>query len=129
MTVARPRPDFEAYEHATRIPLEQAANEASQMLGAKLVAYMCGVSETRAVRDWARGTRVPHEPIPERLRVMLRLAKFIADHDSPGVAQAWFQGLNPQLDDRSPARLIREGDLAEVGPQVVAAARAFVVGG
>jgi hypothetical protein len=60
---------------------------------------------------------------------MLRLAKFIADHDSPGVAQAWFQGLNPQLDDRSPARLIREGDLAEVGPQVVAAARAFVVGG
>jgi hypothetical protein len=28
-----------------------------------------------------------------------------------------------------PARLLREGDIAEVGPEVVAAARAFVVGG
>jgi hypothetical protein len=45
------------------------------------------------------------------------------------VAQAWFQGLNPQLGDRSPARLLREGDLAEVGPEIVAAARAFVIGG
>jgi hypothetical protein len=45
------------------------------------------------------------------------------------VAQAWFQGLNPQLDDGSPARLLREGDLDEVGPLVVAAARAFLVGG
>jgi hypothetical protein len=53
----------------------------------------------------------------------------IADIDSPGVAQAWFQGLNPQLHDRSPARLLREGELDEVGPQVVAAARAFNVGG
>jgi hypothetical protein len=45
------------------------------------------------------------------------------------VVQAWFQGLNPHLDDRSPARLLREGDLAEVGPMVLAAARAFQVGG
>jgi hypothetical protein len=45
------------------------------------------------------------------------------------VAQAWFQGLNPQLEDRSPARLLREGDLDDVGPQILAAARAFAVGG
>jgi len=38
-------------------------------------------------------------------------------------------GLNPQLDDRSPARLLREGEIHEVGPEIVAAARAFVVGG
>jgi len=35
---------------------------------------------------------------------------------TPTVVQAWFQGLNPQLEDRSPARLLREGDLDEVGP-------------
>jgi hypothetical protein len=45
------------------------------------------------------------------------------------VARAWFQGLNPQLGDRSPARLLREGDLDEVGPEVIGAERAFLVGG
>ncbi len=39
------------------------------------------------------------------------------------------QGLNPQLDDRSPARLLREGDIDETGPEVIAAERAFLVGG
>jgi hypothetical protein len=53
----------------------------------------------------------------------------IAEVDGPEVARAWFQGLNPQLDDRSPARLLREGDIDEVGPDVIAAERAFLVGG
>jgi len=59
----------------------------------------------------------------------LHVALLIARHDSARVAQAWFQGLNPQLDDRSPARLLREGELDEVGPLVLSAARAFVSGG
>jgi hypothetical protein len=53
----------------------------------------------------------------------------LADADSPQIAQAWFQGLNPQLNDRSPARILREGELEEVGPAVIAAARAFLIGG
>jgi len=53
----------------------------------------------------------------------------LADRDDPRVVQAWFAGLNPQLDDRSPARLLREGDLHEVGPLVIGAARAFLAGG
>ena len=53
----------------------------------------------------------------------------LADTDGAEVARAWFQGLNPQLEDRSPARLLREGDIDDVGPQVIAAERAFLVGG
>ena len=53
----------------------------------------------------------------------------IGERDSHEIAQAWFMGLNPQLNDRSPARLLREGALDEVGPEIIAAARAFVVGG
>jgi hypothetical protein len=34
-----------------------------------------------------------------------------------------------QLDDQSPARLLREGDIDEVGPEIIAAERAFLVGG
>jgi len=125
----RPRPDLAAYDRAMRVELTQAVGEASRLLGPKLVAYICGVTETRSVKAWAEGEHVPRDPLPERIRLALWVASLIADHDNERVAQSWFQGLNPQLDDRSPARLLREGNIAEVGPDVVAAARAFVVGG
>lgn len=123
------RPDLEAYERAARIPFPVVVKELSELLGPKLVAYIAGVRETRAVWQWAEGDREARVPIPRRLRLALQVALLIARHDSHEVAQAWFQGLNPQLEDRSPARLLREGDLDEIGPQVLSAARAFVSGG
>jgi hypothetical protein len=61
----------------------------------------------------------------QRLRLAHQIASLIAEKDNPGVVQAWFQGLNPQLDDRSPARLLRDGELDDAGPKVLTAARAF----
>jgi hypothetical protein len=124
-----PRPDLGAHEQAARLPFPAVVKELSVLLGPKLVAYLAGVRETRAVREWEKSVRSPRDPIPQRLRLALQVAMLIAQHDSPGVVQAWFQGLNPQLDDRSPARLLREGDLHEVGPEVLSAARAFTTGG
>jgi hypothetical protein len=124
-----PKPDLEAYERAARLPFESVVKELSVLLGPKLVAYLAGVRETRAVREWEKGVREARDPIPQRLRLALQVAMLIARHDSPSVVQAWFQGLNPQLDDRSPARLLREGELDEVGPAVLSAARAFTAGG
>ena len=49
--------------------------------------------------------------------------------DSPAVAQAWFLGMNPLLDDRSPLLLLSDGDLDEAQPAVMGAARAFVAAG
>lgn len=124
-----PRPDLAAYERALRLELPVAVKDLRDLLGARLVAYIAGVTETRAVHEWADGSRDPRPVVADRLRFALRVAGFIAEHDGPSVTQAWFQGLNPQLDDRSPARLLREGDLEEVGPLILSAARAFVVGG
>jgi hypothetical protein len=86
------------------------------------------VGETRAVHEWADGTRRPSEQTQRRLRFALRVPLPIAEADSAEIAQAWFQGLNPQLDDRAPARLLRDGGLEEVGPAIVAAERAFLIG-
>ena len=44
-----------------------------------------------------------------RLRVAYEVAALLVKRDSPETAQAWFQGLNPELGDQSPARLLREG--------------------
>jgi len=86
------------------------------------------VRETRAVSRWAGGTREPSAEVQNRLRVALQIAVTIAASETPRIAQAWFQGLNPQLDDRSPARLLREGDIDEVGPAAITAAHAFLIG-
>jgi hypothetical protein len=37
-------------------------------------------------------------------------------------------GLNPELTDRVPIRLLRDGDLAVVGPEILGAVRAFLAG-
>lgn len=126
-TVARP--DYEAHTRAIRLPLPEAATELSRILGLKLTAYLGSVKETRAVSEWAAGSREPSAGVQRRLRLALQVADAIARVDGDEVARAWFQGLNPQLGDRSPARLLREGDLDEVGPEVVGAARAFLAGG
>jgi hypothetical protein len=49
--------------------------------------------------------------------------------DTNGAGYAYLPRRRHDLDDRSPARLLREGTLDETGPQVLAAARAFLVGG
>jgi hypothetical protein len=129
MAIAQPRPDLEAHAHSVRADFATVADEVRQVLGARLAAYVGGVKETRAVHEWAEEDRRPSEITQRRLRLALQVATMIATADGAEVAQAWFQGLNPQLDDRSPARLLREGDLDEVGPLVISAARAFLVGG
>jgi hypothetical protein len=113
-----------------REPFDVVVAQLRDLLTPRLVAYVAGVRETRAVHQWADGVReVKSAEVEDRLRLALQLALLLNESDSPRVVQAWFQGLNPHLDDRSPARLLREGELDEVGPLVLGAARAFQVGG
>jgi hypothetical protein len=124
------KPDLDAYNNAMSMTTAELVTALRDLLGAKLVAYLGKVKETRAVRQWADGTRSIANPIDvDRLRVAYRAAAVITARDSSEIAQAWFQGLNPLLDDRSPARILREGDLEEVGPQVLTAARQFAAVG
>lgn len=120
------RPDLAAYEDSVRTDIAVIVKELREILGPRLVAFIAGVTETRAVHEWADGEReIRSDDTVARLRLAYRIAKLITDRDHPEIAQAWLQGLNPKLDDRSPARLLRDGDVEDVGPDVLAAARAF----
>lgn len=125
---AHARPDLAAHQVAMRSGTKEVASQLVEILGAKLVAYIAGVGETRAVRQWMVGERNPQPGSLVRLREALVVAKMIATNDSAATAQAWFVGLNPQLDDRSPARMLRDGD-DDTFAMVRGAARAFLVGG
>jgi hypothetical protein len=126
-TVARP--ELRAHDQAVRLPFPALVAELRDILGVRLVAYVGSVKETRAVNEWSEGTRAPGVRTRQRLRESYVVASMLAQADPPEVVRAWFEGLNPLLDDRSPARLMREGKVDDVAPLVLAAARAFLANG
>lgn len=123
------RADLRAYEDSVRLSTPDLVGALRDLLGARLVAYLGEVKETRAVRQWAEGTRTPSDEVVRRLREAYRVAAFLRQTDAGEVVQVWFQGTNPRLDDVAPARLLREGDLEDAAPRVLAAARAFSAAG
>lgn len=112
-----------------RIDLAEVATLLSDLLGTPLVAHIGGVQETRAVRQWAEGSRGSSATTERRLRLALQVALMIEAADGPDVARAWMVGMNPILDDEAPASVIRDGDLDESGPRVIGAARSFLATG
>lgn len=92
-------------------------------LGSALTAHIAGV-DRRTVNRWAEGTaaRASGEA---NLRVAFQVFQLIQTVDAPQTVRAWFMGMNPQLDDVSPAEALAQGQHREV----MAAARAFVAGG
>jgi hypothetical protein len=102
------------------------------IIGRKLTAYIAGV-DVRTVDRWVQGASPqgssPYGEADARLRFTYRVIVPLADHDKPAVVQSWLTGLNPELKDRTPIRLLREQDLEAVGPELLGAVRAFIAEG
>jgi hypothetical protein len=122
-----PRPDLLAYREATTLEFPKLVTELTGIVGKKLTAYIASMKDARAVDRWMAGSE-SYKGVEERLRLAYRLAKMIGDHEGPRVVQAWLTGLNPDLNDRVPIRLLREGNVETVGPELLGAARAFLAG-
>jgi hypothetical protein len=118
--------DASAHRVSIKGSIADVTQQLTDILGAQLVAYIGSVKETRAVREWIAGTRVPRGDTSQRVRFAYRVAKCIADADGAETAQAWFQGLNPMIGNVSPARLIRTGDLGTDGPRIIEAEEHFL---
>jgi len=106
-----------------------AVDSLVQLIGAQLTAYIGEVKETRAVRKWIEGDRAPHPFIQSKIGLALQAAQILQEAGEGPVIDAWFQGLNPALGDRSPAELIHDAkkvDFSRVGREILAAAREFV---
>jgi hypothetical protein len=107
------------------VEIKDVARYLQEALGQKLVAYMADVSDPKRVGRWAQGAQAPRDEAERRLRAAFQIFHLLFAEESAHVVRAWFIGMNPQLDDDSPAEAIREGRLKEA----LAAAKAFVTGG
>lgn len=96
-----------------------------EVLTRKLIAYMTGVKDAKTVGRWASGARNPDREIESRLRAIHQIFQLLQAEESPHTVRAWFIGMNPQLDDDSPAVAIREGRAKDV----LVAAKSWIAGG
>lgn len=123
-----PRPDLRAYREAQTLPLSDLVKGLVTITGKKLVAYVGKAKDTRAVDRWMQGSQ-PYREAEPKLRLTYHVARMLNDHEAKRVVQSWLTGINPELDDRVPIRMLREGNPDEVGPEILRAARAFLAGG
>lgn len=115
----------DAHRKSVEFEISDVARFLQETLGQKLVAYMTNVSDAKTVGKWAKGENVPRAEVQNQLRAAFQVFHLLQSEENPHTVRAWFVGMNPQLDDESPADAIREGKLKDV----VVAARAYLAGG
>ena len=115
----------QAHRKAVESSTPDVVASLQEVLGQKLVAHIAGVSDPRTVARWAAGERAPRAEYEQRLRCAYQTFQLLLAEESPHTVRAWFLGLNPQLDDQSPAQSIRDGQFRDV----LVAAKAFLAGG
>lgn len=80
---------------------------------------------TKPSHGWMNGATKPSLQHERRLRCAYQIFEMLKGVEAGPTIRAWFMGMNPQLNDNSPAEAIVEGLLKEA----LAAARAFRAGG
>ena len=95
-----------------------------EMLGPGLMSLTMGVDST-TVERWIKESSAPSLDNEKRIRTAYQIFSLLKPVEASATIRAWFMGMNPQLEDLSPAEAIAEGKLREA----LAAARAFLAGG
>lgn len=105
------------------VTAQEAARFLSEHLGRQLLAITID-ADPSSVDRWVKGAR-PQLSAERRILAAYAVWQVVATVEAAATVRAWFMGMNPQLDDLSPAEAIA----ADNGRDALAAARAFVQGG
>lgn len=109
---------------ASDVGLADQVAALKSLLGPRLMAVTIGV-DLVTVDRWIAGQTKPRLENEKRIHTAYQIYDLLKPVDASPTIRAWFMGMNPQLEDRSPSEAIAEGDLRAV----LAAARAFLAGG
>lgn len=112
----------QAHGRAIRATAREATGVVLAALSRRLLAYMVDI-DARTVSRWAAGqTTDLRDGHDQRLRAIAEVVLLLGAVEDQATISSWFLGLNPLLDDVSPAEAIRAGRLMEA----LGAARTFL---
>lgn len=87
---------------------ERQLEEVVRILGSRLVAYITGQPSTSEIHAWLGKAEIDEGSL-KRLEILEKMTTKLGQAgDGNRMLQAWFLGMNPTLNNVSPARLIRE---------------------
>lgn len=113
------------HRETTEASIDDVVRFLQELFGQKLVAIMAGVSDPKSVGRWASKETTPRTEADRRLRDTSVIVRLLLTEESPHTVRAWFVGLNPQLDDESPAHAISKGRTRDA----LVAAKSYLAGG
>ena len=118
---------IKSHRKAINMSLEDMANNLVKVLGRVLVAGIVGVRNPKTVSRWANGDveSVRDRYSEERLLALHQIVNFLQEYETDDTIRAFMIGMNPTLDDSSPASQLKNGHYADV----MGAAKVLVTGG
>ena len=119
--VPRARIVRDAHAHAVELGISDIAAALQTQLGQALLGVIVNKTE-RTLTRWTKAAVRPPHASEQLLRDTFQVVELLTSAESADVARAWFMGMNPQLDDESPAEALSTGRARDV----MAAARAFI---
>lgn len=122
--VPRQRAQRNAHARSVELGINDVTATLQSQLGQALLSVIVG-RDTRTVARWVSGDVQPPQASEQRLRDTLQIMTLLTTTDAVSVARAWFMGMNPQLNDETPAEALADGRAREV----LGAARAFINAG
>ena len=122
--VPRARIVRDAHAHAVELGVSDIAAALQTQLGQALLGVIVNKTE-RTLTRWTKAAVRPPHASEQLLRDTFQVFELLASAESADVARAWFMGMNPQLDDESPAEALSTGRARDV----MSAARAFINAG
>lgn len=112
------------HKQATQLDISDIVAHLLAHLGPTMTTALADKS-IQTLRRYAKGATSVPEDAEKRLRDAHMIFTYIEQVDAPATVRAWFMGMNPQLEDRSPVEVLVDGHPNDV----LAAAKAFVTGG
>lgn len=112
--------DRKPYRLSITKPISEVAQQLLDVLGPKLTAYVVGLSDAKAIAAYAKGEREPLAETDAKMRVAHQVVGTLMEEIPTKAIPSWFVGMNPDLDDEAPAKLILDDP-----KRVLEAARAF----
>jgi hypothetical protein len=109
---------------SVEVRVTDVAAALQEQLGQTLLAVIVD-RDIRTVARWVSGDVQPPQASQQRLRDTFQIMTLLVTADAASVARAWFMGMNPQLNEETPAEVLADGRAWEV----LAAARAFLDAG
>lgn len=108
-----------------RVGLPDRLQALKALLGPKLLAVTLD-ADKRSIDRWISDKSRPTDlRVERRVDCAYQVFELLKPLDASQTIRAWFMGMNPQMDDLSPAEAIADDQFREV----LAAARAFAAGG